>query len=117
MSAGRLLLVDTPDGLRRRALGGDVIRIKPDRVLDYRELGDLRLEPFVRDRQVTVHRDLSLRLVVDDTATALPAVMNWMDARGLTVEEAGEYNPPFDDIFVMLLEQEAARQEAQPSHA
>lgn len=116
MSAGRLLMVETPDGLRRRALGGDVIRIKPNRPLDYRELGDLRMEPFVLDRRVTADGD-SLRLVVDDTATALPAVMTWLDERGLTVEEAGEYNPPFDDVFVMLLEQEAKRQGAEQNHA
>jgi len=118
MSAGRLLMVETPDGLRRRALGGDVIRLKPNRTLDYRQMDELRQQPFVRDRQVTRHRDQSLRLIVDDTATALPAAISWMDAQGLTVEEAGEYSPPFDDVFVMLLEQEEAqRQETEQAHA
>jgi hypothetical protein len=36
--------------------------------------------------------------------------MSWLDERDVTVTEAGEYNPPFDEVFVMLLEQEAARQ-------
>jgi len=111
-------MVETPDGLRRRALGGDVIRLKPNRTLDYRQMDELRQQPFVRDRQVTRHRDQSLRLIVDDTATALPAAISWMDAQGLTVEEAGEYSPPFDDVFVMLLEQEEAqRQETEQAHA
>ena len=71
----------------------------------------MRAAPFVRQRQVTVNPDLSLQLVVDEAGTALPAVMSWMDEQGVTVTEAGEYNPPFDEVFVMLLEQETARQE------
>jgi ABC-2 type transport system ATP-binding protein len=110
MADGRLLMVETPDGLRSRALGGHVLRIKPERLLDYQQLTELRAAPFVRERRVTVNPDLSLQLVVEDASTALPAVMSWMDERGVTVAEAGEFNPPFDEVFVMLLEQEAARQ-------
>jgi ABC-2 type transport system ATP-binding protein len=107
MSNGRLLMVETPENLRRRALGGDVIIIKPDRMLNYEELRSLRGEPFVRDRQVTINRDLSLQIVVDDDGTALPVILNWLEDRGIAIESAGEFNPPFDDLFVMLLEQEA----------
>ena len=77
---------------------------------------ELRAAPFVRERRVTVNPDLSLQLVVDDAGTALPAVMSWMDERNVTVTEAGEFSPPFDEVFVMLLEQEAARQ-AEGVHA
>ena len=110
MADGRLLMVETPDGLRSHALGGQILRIKPEHLLDYQQLSELRAAPFVRERQVTVNPDLSLQLVVDDASTALPAVMSWMDERDVTVSEAGEYSPPFDEVFVMLLEQEAARQ-------
>ncbi len=110
MADGRLLMVDTPQGLRRRALGGDVIRIKPNRLLDFNELSTLRAESFVLDRQVYINRDLSLQIVVDETATALPAVISWLDGRDIAVDEAGEYNPSFDELFVTLLEQETARE-------
>ncbi len=116
MTNGRLLIVDTPDGLRSRALGGHVLRIKPESLLDYQQLTELRAAPFVRERRVTVNPDLSLQLVVDDAGTALPAVMSWMDERNVTVAEAGEFNPSFDEVFVMLLEQETARQ-AEGVHA
>lgn len=109
MSGGRLLMVEKPDDLRRRALGGDVITVKPNHILDYQQLRELRSQPFVRDRKVSINDDLSLQVVVEDTGTALPAIFTWLDGQGLTVETAGEYNPPFDDVFVMLLEQEAAR--------
>lgn len=111
MSEGRLLLVDTPDGLRRRALGGEVITVKPERLLNVQELRELRGESFVVDRRVTINPDLSLQVVVEDTGTALPAIFSWMESRGLSVESAGEYNPPFDDVFVMLLDQENKRKE------
>lgn len=111
MSGGRLLMVETPENLRRRALGGDVIIVKPDRMLNYRELADLRGESFVRKRQVTIDRDLSLQIVVDDTRTALPVILNWLEDRGMAIESAGEFNPPFDDVFVMLLEKENASKE------
>ena len=101
----------------RRALGGDVINVKPDRILDYQQLSELRGQPFVRDRQVSINPDLSLRVVVDDTSTALPAIFAWMDENGYSVESAGEYNPPFDDVFVMLLKQEAAAKESEKSNA
>ena len=108
MSNGRLLMVETPDDLRRRALGGEVITVKTNHILDFQQLSELRDQPFVRERQVHVNPDLSLRVVVDNTSTALPAIFTWLDERDYKVESAGEYNPPFDDVFVMLLEKEAA---------
>lgn len=117
MSGGRLLMVETPENLRRRALGGDVIIVRTDQLLSHRQLQDLRGEAFVRDRQVSVTSDLSLHIVVDDTKTALPVTLNWLEDRGLSIESAGEFNPPFDDVFVMLLEKERAREESIGSHA
>jgi ABC-2 type transport system ATP-binding protein len=117
MDEGRLLMVETPDALRRRALGGDVIVVKPDRLLDYQELAELRTAPFVRDGQVSINRDLSLQLVVDETGTALPAVFAWLEERGMAVETAGEHTPPFDDVFVTLLEKETERQNREQSYA
>jgi ABC-2 type transport system ATP-binding protein len=111
MSHGRLLMVETPDNLRRRALGGDVIVVKPNRMLDYDELAELRDETFVRDRRVTINQDLSLQVVVEDTGTALPVILNWLEDRGMKIESAGEFNPPFDDVFVMLLENESVGEE------
>jgi ABC-2 type transport system ATP-binding protein len=103
MSAGQLLYVDTPHGLRHRALGGDVINVKTTRILNYQELNELRNQSFVRDGKVTINRDLSLQVVVEDAGAALPTTISWLEAQGLEVESASEYNPPMDDVFVMLL--------------
>ena len=117
MSDGRLLMVEKPAELRRRALGGDVIVVKPDRILNFQELSELRGQSFVRDRRASLNRDLALEVVVEDAATALPAIFAWLERHDLAVETANEYNPPFDDVFVRLLEQEAARRKAEVSHA
>ncbi len=85
-----------------------MINVKTNHILDFAQMRELRNQPFVRDRQVKINSDLSLQIVVDDTSTALPAIFTWLDDLGYEVESAGEYNPPFDDVFVMLLEKEAA---------
>lgn len=112
MSGGKLLLVDTPAGLRRRALGGAVIRVSSGRLLARSELQALREEPFVKERDVTVLPDYTLQIVVDDTAEAMPVLLSWFKDRDIEVDKAGEYNPPFDDVFVSLVEQETNGKEA-----
>ncbi len=47
MNKGRLLMVDTPDGLMRRALGGEVIDLRTDGPIDYLVLKDMEQLPFV----------------------------------------------------------------------
>jgi ABC-2 type transport system ATP-binding protein len=112
MSGGKLLLVETPAGLRRRALGGAVIRVSSGRLLARSELQALRDEPFVKERDVTVLPDYTLQIVVNDTAEAMPVLLSWFKDRDIEVEKAGEYNPPFDDVFVSLVEQETNGKEA-----
>jgi hypothetical protein len=54
---------------------------------------------------------------VDETGTALPAVFAWLEERGMAVETAGEFKPPFDDVFVTLLERETEQQNREQSYA
>lgn len=103
MNEGQLLYIDTPQGLRHRALGGDVITVKTSRILSYQELTEFRGQSFVRDGKVSINRDLSLQVVVEDAGAALPATITWLEEQGLEVESASEFNPPMDDVFVMLL--------------
>jgi hypothetical protein len=87
--------------------------------LNFQELRDLRAQPFVREGQVTINRDLSLEVVVEEAGAASPAIIAWLEEHGLAVESAAEYNPPFDDIFVMLLNKvkETGSWEGEASHA
>ena len=41
-------------------------------------------------------------------STAIPALMEWCQMQTLNVEMLEQKLPPFDDVFVHLIEQEAA---------
>ncbi len=101
---GKLLTVDTPEGLRQRAYGGDVVDIitlQPLRNQDEQYINGM---PFVKgkiDRTGPNH----YRLVVDEASTAIPDLLEWSNSQEISVESIEEYVPPFDDIFVELVEE------------
>ncbi|MFN2177902.1 MAG: ABC transporter ATP-binding protein, partial [Candidatus Promineifilaceae bacterium] len=51
MLDGRLIVVDSPEGLRRRALGGEIIRLNTASYLPEADFNRLRAQPFVKDGQ------------------------------------------------------------------
>jgi ABC-2 type transport system ATP-binding protein len=102
LADGRLVAVDTPEGLRRAAFGGDLVDIELATVPDagaLEAMGSLGGVRRIERRSAT-----SLRLVVDDAAGRLPDVLAWSADRGLAVESADQVVPPFDDVFVDLVE-------------
>jgi ABC-2 type transport system ATP-binding protein len=107
MAAGRLLLVDTPEGMRRRAFGGDVVNLRTVQNIPISERGRLEQFDFVVAPVVQVNAR-EVRLVVKEADTALPPIMDWARDSNLGIESIGEYQPPFDDVFVKLVRQEGA---------
>jgi len=103
---GRLLTVDTPEGLRQQAFGGEVIdlivtdRIEQDMITDVTRLG------YVVHAQRTRVDGRGMRITVDDADQVIPPLQRWLDERGLRVESVDRYLPPFDDVFVKLVEAE-----------
>ena len=106
MAEGRLLMVETPEDLRRRASGGDMIDLKLTRRLSYEERNQLRAEPFVRE--VLSIEDGAYRVVVEDASVDIPRLITWSEELHLEVESVREYLLPFDDVFVKLVEKETA---------
>jgi ABC-2 type transport system ATP-binding protein len=105
MSEGRLVVVDTPDGLRQRVFGGEVVDLRASESLSYRFEQMLDDLPFVRG-PVTRTGPNSVRIVVDDTGTAIPDLMEWSRQNNLAVESIEEYLPPIDDVFVELVRED-----------
>jgi ABC-2 type transport system ATP-binding protein len=105
MVNGKLLVVDTPEGLRHRAFGGEMVDMRTAEALDYRYEYMLDELPFVRGPIVRTGPK-SLRITVDDTATAIPDLMEWSRNQNISVEALEEYQPPFDDVFVELVQRE-----------
>lgn len=100
---GRLLMIDTPEGLRYRAYGGDIVDLIATERITYEQrhaLGQLEYVHRPPERVSERH----LRIIVDEAATAVMKLVSWCEERGMIVDSVEEYQPPFDDVFVALVE-------------
>lgn len=107
MYEGKLLMVESPDGLRRRAFGGDIVGIKTTEWIRYENRKKLEDLPFVLGK-VRVINDQEIELTVDDASTAVPALIEACNAQRINIEKIEQISPPFDDVFVKLIEKETA---------
>jgi ABC-2 type transport system ATP-binding protein len=106
MHEGRLLTIDTPDGLRQRAYGGDIIGIRTTENLSAEHIRQLEMLPFVQEKAKIIS-EREVEVVVDNAMTATVALLEWYKAQKLTVEMMEQNPPSFDDIFVRLIEMES----------
>jgi ABC-2 type transport system ATP-binding protein len=106
MAAGQLLMVETPEGLRRRAFGGEQVDLMAAQPLDYRTVTQIGSLPYVRGRPQPVGEN-GLRLTVDDAGEAVPALLEWAQQANLEVRSVEQYLPPLDDVFVELVQSQS----------
>lgn len=99
---GELLTVDSPEGLRQQAFGGDLIRMEVESFMSGAHLDEINKMPFVKRVERVSRR--RLHITVEEANVALPALMRWGDAHEITIKTIEEYQPPFDDVFVALIE-------------
>jgi ABC-2 type transport system ATP-binding protein len=110
MRKGRLIAVDTPEGLRRRALGGEVIAVTIDAAHVGPAVELLKRHPAVKAVRVVEGRDDLLHVFVDEAAPLLPAILNALEyGLDIIVHRAQEHKPSYDDVFITLMEQDEAR--------
>lgn len=105
MAAGRVLMVETPEDLRRRASGGEVVEVRLADPLPHEMRSELANLPLVQG-ELEYISPTSWRLIVDDASEAIPDLMEWFQAKGMEVESLNEYAVPFDDVFVKLIEED-----------
>jgi ABC-2 type transport system ATP-binding protein len=106
MREGRLLHLDTPDNLRRKAFGGEIIQlvVDPTRALDTAQI--FQRHPAISDVRRSRSTPGLIYLYVDDASEKLPVIFNVMGEHpDITVQQADKYMPPFDDVFIQLMEQ------------
>jgi hypothetical protein len=53
-----------------------------------------------------VINDQEIEIFVDEANTAMPALMEAAKAQRINVEKIEQVSPPFDDVFVKLIEKE-----------
>jgi ABC-2 type transport system ATP-binding protein len=100
MAGGRILTIDTPDGLRQQAFGGEMVEVAFSTPPGSDDLASL--ESNVGHSLERVERD-RVRVVVDDEAEARKSISDWADSRGIETSSVESYLAPFDDVFVALV--------------
>ncbi|TVR21744.1 MAG: ABC transporter ATP-binding protein [Ilumatobacter sp.] len=103
LSDGELLMLDTPDNLRRAAFDGEVIDITLTRPASDAELAQISALPIVVGSAERISHDV-VRIVVDDAGRALADLSAPMERIGLEVEEAAEHIVNYDEAFVRVVE-------------
>ena len=115
MRKGRILAVDTPQNLRRLALGGEIIDItleNPDDVS--RAMGILKeWDEVVKDVRRSPKSEVDLHVVVDDAREWLPEVLNKLERKRpkIVVASAAPLEVSYDEVFIKIMEQDAKQQE------
>lgn len=101
LADGDLVLVETPDGLRRAAYGGDIVTVELAQRPDPALIDRIRVAATATECTLIGAR--GLRLIVEEAAVTLPALSAWLGENGIDIEQAEEWLPPFDDVFVELV--------------
>jgi ABC-2 type transport system ATP-binding protein len=102
---GKLLLVDTPQGLRHHAYGGDMVDFRTTQPIDFQVEVMLRSLPFARAQTVRTGTN-SIRIIVDQASTAIPELVDWAHQKNIQVKAVDEYKPSFEDVFLELVRPE-----------
>jgi ABC-2 type transport system ATP-binding protein len=102
LAHGRRLIADTPEGLRSAAYGGELIDITFEQSLPASDVASL--EETITTQPMRWIDSRSVRLVVDDAGAAAPEVAKWAEQRGVSLEKVEAFLPPYDDVFVHLVD-------------
>lgn len=102
LARGRVLTMDTPEGLRRTAYGGEMIETAFAEPPDANGILSLRSLPGVDSLEWV--DSTRIRLVVEDAETATPAINQWAGDHGLELVRNERYLAAFDDVFVELVD-------------
>lgn len=103
LSDGELLLLDTPDNLRRAAFSGEVVDLTFDGPVDDGALARLATARLVIG-DVERLGPSAARVVVDDARGAIESLTAVARDLGLQVVSAAEHVVDFDEAFVRIVE-------------
>lgn len=110
LSDGELLLLDTPDNLRRAAFSGEVVDLTFAGPVDDGQLAQLAAARLVIG-DVERLDPSSVRIVVDDARGAIEHLTANAAALGLQVTGAAEHVVDYDEAFVRIVERHRSARE------
>ena len=102
MYGGSLIATGQPLTLRRQAFGGDIVEIAIEQSSP-NYVAALTSVPGVKATQERGAEPL--RVTVDDATSAIPALLDALEASGATIRSVSQYQPTFDEVFIRLIEQ------------
>jgi ABC-2 type transport system ATP-binding protein len=100
---GRVIALAPPEELRRSATNGDLLDVETSKAFDVSDLAETR-----GVREVSQLGPRHFRVVVDDAGSALPVVVDRIQANGVEVDSAREHRLSFDETFAILVERHRA---------
>lgn len=103
MSQGRLLMVETPENLKRIGMGGEIIEIKFTDLLSQAQVAAIRQQADVTAGQIQLLNNEMLQVVVEDASRQIPSLLQWCQENEISVKAAQKIEPSFDDVFVQLI--------------
>ena len=104
MRRGRLVTVDTPTGLRRQAMGGEVIHLQVEKGQVAKCEGILCKLPNVSRVERLPDETDGLFVYVQDAGKELPHLLIVLREQAVkTPKKAEPYLPAFDEVFVRLI--------------
>lgn len=111
MRRGRLVAIDTPSGLRRRALGGELIYLQVEEAHVSNVVRLLNDLPEVKNLDLIQHDPGGLYVLVDEAGKMMPILLTVLKEKlGLSPRVAEPFTPSFDEVFVRLIRQAEAEQ-------
>jgi len=97
---GRLIAIGSPESLRRKALGGELVDVEAEHV-SREAVEAVRQLPQVK--AVRWAENGSMRVVVEDAAAATPAITEALQERGQVVEAVRPVVADYDEVFKRIV--------------
>jgi ABC-2 type transport system ATP-binding protein len=101
---GRIIALDTPVGLRRSVMGGDIVDIVSN---DFTPAIVYALSQLPHVKEVRPRSRTTLRVLVQDAGTTIPVLIDAMNDNNCSITSIAEYKPSFDEIFIDLMNRDA----------
>ncbi len=106
MRSGRLVTIDTPQGLRRQALGGEMIHLQVEEAQQAGVKRFLETLPDVKKVEFISGKPGGMFVLVEEAGKTLPILLEALrDNQDILPSTAEPYTPPFDEVFVRLIQQ------------
>lgn len=103
LANGEIVVIETPQGLRHAAFGGEQIEVTFVSPPSRERVDQLSRLVGVEGSEPDWVDTRTARLIVENAGEAGQAVLNWAEQNQVALERAEAFQPEFDDVFVALV--------------